>query len=189
MMLKNICVFAGSNLGTCNSYSDAAIDLCENFIKQNITMVYGGASIGLMGVMADYMVKNGGHIIGVIPKMLAAKEVAHGNLTELHVVENMHERKSLMYEKADAFIALPGGFGTLDEFFEVITWQQIQIQLKPCVLYNVDGYYNKLLDFLDSVMVNGFIKKEHREIIMHGASFEAIYNKLVEFKPKIIDKW
>ncbi|MDD1633959.1 MAG: TIGR00730 family Rossman fold protein, partial [Methylococcaceae bacterium] len=150
--INSICIYCGSSPGRLDAYASAAFSLAESLVSRNIRLVYGGASIGIMGMVADQVLKLGGQVIGVIPKALAHKEVAHHHLTELHVTQSMHERKMLMAELSDGFIALPGGIGTLEELFEIWTWAQLGFHNKPCGLLNVEGYYDSLIGFLDHVL-------------------------------------
>jgi uncharacterized protein (TIGR00730 family) len=159
--INSICIYCGSSPGRQATYASAAISVAEALVSRNIRLVYGGASIGLMGMLADHILKLGGQAIGVIPKALAHKEVAHQNLTELHITQSMHERKMRMAELADGFMALPGGIGTLEELFEIWTWAQLGFHNKPCGVLNVEGYYDLLIKFLDHVAAEQFVKKHH----------------------------
>ncbi len=165
MQLKRLCVFAGANAGAHDDYRAAAIDLGSELAKREITLVYGGASVGLMGAIADAVLQGGGEAIGVIPQALVEREVAHPGLSELRVVESMHARKALMGELSDAFLALPGGLGTLEELFEVATWRQLGLHAKPIGLLNVRGYYDRLDALLDHAVAEGFLETEHRRIL------------------------
>jgi len=162
---KWICVFCGSAKGAQPEYAAAAREMGHKIAAAGLGMVYGGGSIGLMGVAADAALAAGGEVVGVIPDVIVDCEVGHDGLTELCVVRTMHERKAMMAERADAFVALPGGFGTLDEFMEIVTWAQLGIHQKPCVLANVGGYYDPLLRFLDSAVDGGFIRSENRGLV------------------------
>jgi uncharacterized protein (TIGR00730 family) len=164
--MKRICVFCGSNDGARAEYRRAAVELAQTLAARQFGLVYGGASVGLMGVIADTMLECGGEVIGVIPRMLVQSEVAHRNLTELHEVNSMHERKALMAELSDGFATIPGGFGTLEEFTEVVSWRLLGIHQKPCGLLNTGGYFNGLLKFLDYAVAQGFIKPAHRATIL-----------------------
>ena len=164
--MKRICVFCGSNQGAQPEYGQAAIELAKVLATRRIGLVYGGASVGLMGVVADTMLACGGEVIGVIPRMLVDREVAHRGLTELREVSSMHERKALMAELADGFATLPGGFGTLEEFTEVMSWRLLGLHQKPCGLLNVGGYFDGLLRFLDYAVAQHFIKPAHRANIL-----------------------
>lgn len=164
-MKKWICVFCGSAVGARAEYAAAARDLGRAMAEHGYGMIFGGGSVGLMGVTADSALEAGGEVVGVIPDVIVDCEVGHNGLTELCVVRTMHERKAMMAERADAFIALPGGFGTMDEFMEIVTWAQLRIHSKPCVLVNVRGYYDPLLRFLDTAVEEGFIRMENRSLV------------------------
>lgn len=164
--MKRICVFCGSHQGTRPEYRQAALDFVEVLAARRIGLVFGGASVGLMGIIANKMLACGGEVVGVIPRMLVKKEVAHPNLTELHEVNSMHERKALMAELADGFATLPGGFGTLEEFTEVVSWRLLGLHRKPCGLLNVGGYFDELLRFLDYAVTQQFIDPVHRANIL-----------------------
>lgn len=159
--MKKLCVFCGSANGISPLYLEMAKSFGKIMAQKNIALVYGGASIGIMGAMADSVLAGKGTVIGVIPKQLVDFEIAHKELTELHVVEDMHQRKKLMYDKSDAFISLPGGMGTLDEMFEILTWSQLKIHSKRCTIYNYRGFYDSLLGFLNHSHKEGFIKNQH----------------------------
>ncbi|MFV0443802.1 MAG: TIGR00730 family Rossman fold protein [Planctomycetaceae bacterium] len=165
-MTKSICVFSGSRCGERPEYRAAAEALATAMAEQQLRLVYGGGNIGLMGVMADRLLAAAGKVVGVIPQCLLDKEVAHHGVTQLHVVETMHERKALMADLSDAFIAIPGGFGTLEELFEVLTWRQLQIHNKPCGLLNTAGYFDDLLRFLDRCVADGFLQEQYRRLIL-----------------------
>jgi uncharacterized protein (TIGR00730 family) len=160
-----IAVFCASASGAKREYLETASELGCAIAQRRHGLVYGGASIGTMGALADAALAAGGEVIGVIPDVIMDLEIGHRRLTELHVVRTMHERKALMASRADAFVALPGGYGTLDEFIEVVTWAQLRIHAKPCVVVNVDGYYDPLLTFLDNAVEQGFIKRENRALV------------------------
>ena len=163
---RRICVFCGSSDGANPEYLQQAVNLGRALAANGMGLVYGGASIGLMGALADAALEGGAEVIGVIPEALAAHEIAHKSLSELHVVGSMHERKARMASLADAFIALPGGYGTLDEFLEILTWAQLGIHHKPCVLMNTAGYYDGLLRFLDHAVTEDFLRSHNRELIL-----------------------
>lgn len=167
---RSVCVFCGSSNGRLPAYREAAHALGRALASSGITAVYGGATVGLMGAMADAALASGGTVIGVIPDSLMDREIAHRGLTELHVVHTMHERKARMAEEAAAFLALPGGFGTLDEFCEILTWAQLGIHGKPCVLLNLAGYYDALLSFFDHAVQEGFLPDGHRTTVRVAAS-------------------
>jgi uncharacterized protein (TIGR00730 family) len=162
---RRVCVFCGSSLGAKQTYLAEAVTFGRLLGEAGLGLVYGGAQVGLMGALADATLAHGSEVIGVIPRSLAGIEVAHQRLSQLVLVETMHERKALMYQEADAFVALPGGFGTLDEFFEILTWAQLGIHSKPCVLVNTDGYYDQLLDFLKVAGDQGFLKAANYALI------------------------
>ena len=190
--IKRICVFCGSNHGARSAYTDAAQQLGKALVSQGMGLVYGGGSIGMMTVVADAVLKEKGEVIGVIPHALSSKEFAHNGLTELHLVSSMHERKAMMAELSDAFIAMPGGFGTLDEFFEIITWAQLGLHTKPIGLLNVGGYFDLLLKFVDYMLRERFISAEHRQLIITSRNPEELLSALIRYKPsqqipKVID--
>src|ERR1700761_6746547 len=162
---RRVCVFCGSKAGADAAYRAESVALGRLLGKAGLGLVYGGAQVGLMGALADAALANGSEVIGVIPRALAGVEVAHQGLSQLVLVETMHERKALMVQEADAFVALPGGFGTLDEFFEVLTWAQLGIHTKPCLLVNTDGYYDQLLSFIGIAVDQGFLKEKNRALI------------------------
>jgi uncharacterized protein (TIGR00730 family) len=171
-MKKWIAVFCASAAGTHSEYMDQARALGHAIAERGYGLVYGGATVGAMGAVADAALEVGGAVMGVIPGVLTDREIEHRGLAELHVVGSMHERKAMMAERADAFLALPGGFGTLDEFIEVLTWAQLRIHAKPCVLVNVRGYYDGLLSFLDKGVAEGFLKAENRRLIQVAGDAE-----------------
>jgi uncharacterized protein (TIGR00730 family) len=159
---RRVCVFCGSSEGSRVEYRQAAIALGRLLGEARLGLVYGGAHVGLMGALADSALASGGEVIGVIPRALAVRELAHRHLTKLYIVQTMHQRKAKMVEKSDAFVALPGGFGTLDEFFEVLTWFQLGIHSKPCLLVNTCGYFDGLLQFLDTAVEQDFLNPDNR---------------------------
>jgi len=181
MAMKRICVYCGSGFGRRDSYLAAAKALGKAIAERDITLVYGGATVGLMGAIADTVMAHKGSVIGVIPQALANREIAHTGITELKIVQSMHERKALMAELADAFIAMPGGFGTLEELSEIITWTQIGIHQKACGLLNVDGFYDGLLNFLDHATQEQFIRVQNREIVFAETDPTAMIYKLEKF--------
>jgi uncharacterized protein (TIGR00730 family) len=172
--VKRVTVFCGSNAGARPEYAHTARLLSRTLAERGIGLVYGGSSVGTMGILAQAMLDAGGEVIGVIPRLLVDQEVAFSGLPDLRVVESMQERKSVMAELADAFIALPGGIGTLDEFFEMVSWMQLGIQRKPCGVLNVCGYYDRLIAFLDHAVDQQFIRREHRPIILVEESPEPL---------------
>lgn len=159
--MKNIAVYCGSSKGKDTTYSTAVRELGKTLVKNNITMVYGAGSVGLMGEIADEMLDSGGKVIGIIPQFLMDLEVGHNGLTKLEIVKDMHIRKARMIELSDGFIAMPGGFGTLDEIFEALTWSQLELHKKPIAFYNVDGYFDKLLAFMNHMVHEGFLKEAY----------------------------
>ena len=160
-----ICVFCGSANGADPVYAQTARELGQRMAAAGIGLVYGGATVGIMGILADAVIAGGAEVIGVMPEVLMDREIANRSITHFHVVKTMHERKALMYDHAEAFIALPGGYGTLDEFIEIVTWAQLKLHQKPCILINTNGYYDGFLAFLDHAMSQGFLKPENRGLI------------------------
>src|ERR1700748_1080835 len=163
--LPCICVFCGSADGADPAYVQTAKELGQRIAIAGMGLVFGGATVGLMGVLADAALAGGAEVVGVMPEVLMDREIANRGITHFHVVKTMHERKALMYDHADAFIALPGGYGTLDEFIEILTWAQLKLHQKPCILININGYYDGFLAFLDHTMSQGFLKPENRKLI------------------------
>jgi len=187
--MKRICVFCGSSAGKNPAYRDAAEALGRLLAREGIGLVYGGSSVGLMTAVADAALTAGGEVIGVIPRSLEAKEIAHPGLSALHVVGSMHERKALMVELADGFVALPGGMGTFDEFFEVVTWAQLGIHVKPCGFLNVEGYYDRLTAFLDHAVAEGFVKGDHREMIIVEERPEELLERFRAYRSPVVERW
>ncbi|MEY4718065.1 MAG: hypothetical protein RL563_683 [Pseudomonadota bacterium] len=187
--LHHICVYCGSSSGRGDGYLSQATALAQVMVKRNIGLVYGGASIGVMGRLADEVLKHNGRVIGIIPKMLATKEIAHPGLTELHITHSMHERKQLMAELADGFIALPGGIGTLEELFEIWTWAQLGLHQKPCGLLNSSGYYDALNTFLDHMHHEGFVKPHHRQLLMLESDPDALLDRFDHYRAPVIEHW
>ena len=187
--MKRVCVFAGSSAGTRGEYQDAARALGRTLAERGIGLVYGGARVGLMGIIADATLTAGGEAIGVIPAALVAREIAHEGLTELRIVSSMHERKALMADLSDAFIAVPGGWGTLEEFFEVLTWAQLGLHRKPCGLLNVLGYFDGLLSFLEHAVGERFLRREYASMIAVAASPAALLDRLGSYAPPAVEKW
>jgi len=186
--MKSLCVYCGSSFGTSPRYAEAARELAGVMVERGIALVYGGGNVGLMGTIADEVLRLGGEVTGVIPKALMQREVGHHGLTKLHVVENMHERKALMAELAEGFIAMPGGMGTLEELFEVTTWAQLNFHEKPIGVLNVDGYYNALLDFLANSVEQGFVKKQHASLLIVEANPTALLARFDTFESQPHDK-
>jgi len=190
--LKNVCVFCGSSIGHKGVYSDAAHRLGMELAHHKIGLVYGGSSTGLMGLIADSALKHGGTVTGIIPEALVKREVQHNGLTELHVVNSMHERKAMMAEKSDAFVALPGGIGTYEELFEIITWAQLAIHRKPIAIVNVENFYTPLLAMLNHGMQEGFIRSLDTTLVRVAESAKDVLSVLQEkrdeeFRPKWMD--
>ncbi len=181
--LKRICVFCGSSVGSRPQYAAAARELGRMLAERGLGVVFGGGKVGLMGVLADAALAAGGETIGVIPEALVAREIGHNGLTKLHVVRSMHQRKTLMADLADAFIALPGGYGTFEEFFESVTWTQLGIHTKPCGLLNVDGYYDALLALLDRAVADGFIQEKNRRLVIDAPDVPTLVQRLEAFRP------
>ncbi|MEO1657364.1 MAG: TIGR00730 family Rossman fold protein [Pseudomonadota bacterium] len=190
--MKAVCVFTGSSFGADKAFEEAARSLGAAIAKRGFTLVYGGASVGLMGAVADSALAEGGEVIGVLPKALADLELAHTGLTELKIVDSMHARKTAMADAADAFVSLPGGLGTLEETFEVWTWTQLGVHAKPLGFVNVNGYYEGLLTFLDHAVASGFVKQKHKELALVDADPDALLEALaktdVSYEPKWIDR-
>jgi uncharacterized protein (TIGR00730 family) len=178
---RKFCVFTGSRHGARPEYSDAAAALGRNLVARGYGLVYGGGNVGLMAVIADQVLDLGGHVTGVIPSSLVGKEVAHRGLSELRVVQSMHERKALMAELSDGFIAMPGGIGTMEEFFEVLSWAQLGLHDKPCGLLNVSGYYDRLIEFLDDAAAQDFIKPKHRALLIVEKEPAALLDRFEQF--------
>jgi uncharacterized protein (TIGR00730 family) len=178
-----ICVFCGTNEGTRPDYADAARTLGRLLAERDIELVYGGASVGIMGELADAVHENGGHVTGIIPQQLMKKEAAHTGIPDLIVVASMHQRKSQMADLADGFIALPGGIGTMEGFFEIVTWGQLGIHAKPSGLLNVAGYFDPLIAFLDGAVKEGFLKQEHRDLILLDTDPAALLDRLLAYAP------
>jgi len=187
--MKRVCVFAGSSAGVRPEYMTAATDLGRVLAARGIGLVYGGARVGLMGAVADAVLTGGSEVTGVIPRSLVEKEVAHSGLTELRVVTTMHERKALMADLSDAFIALPGGWGTLDEFFEILTWAQLGLHCKPCGVLNVQGYFDRLLSFLDHSVEQGFVRREYGALLAVSDDPSTLLDALRAQTPPGVEKW
>lgn len=188
-MVARVCVFLGSNLGARPTYREAATGLGRLFADRKIGLVYGGASVGLMGAVADGCLARGGEVIGVIPAALRDRELAHQGLTQLHVVKSMHERKAKMAELADAFIAMPGAAGTMEELFEVWTWAQLGLHTKPCALLNVGNYYDPLIEMVDRMASEGFARTEHRDMLLVDDDPAALLDKIESYRPPSVTKW
>ena len=187
--LKKICVFCGSSEGNDLAITDAAEAVGKLFAKRDIALVYGAAKIGVMGILAKNVLDNGGQVVGVIPGFLKMKEVVHLGLTKLITTENMHERKLRMQEESDGFIALPGGMGTLEELFEILTWQQLGLHQKPIGLLNINGFYNDLISLLETMVRKGFLSMEHYNLLQVDSDTKALLEKMEAFKSPRIPKW
>jgi len=187
--MKRVTVFCGSSRGARPAYTDAARQMAAALVRRGLGLVYGGGCVGLMGTLADAVLAEGGEVIGVIPEALVQWEVAHRGCTELRVVGSMHERKALMAELADAFIALPGGYGTVEELCEVLTWSQLGLHVKPCGLLNVEGYYDPLLALLDHSVQERFLRPVHRSLLLQEREPERLLDLLEAFTPPPLDKW
>jgi uncharacterized protein (TIGR00730 family) len=187
--MKRICVFCGSNHGVRPAYAQAAEALARHLVKLGIGIVYGGGNIGLMGVLADTALAAGGEVTGVIPQALFAKEVGHAGVADMRIVGSMHERKALMAELSDGFIALPGGWGTFDEFCEILTWAQLGLHRKPCGILNVEGYYDPLLKMFDHCVAEGFLKPEYRPLVIAASDPEELIAKMRGYQPPSLNQW
>lgn len=187
--MKRLCVFCGSSHGNSAAFTTVARELGEAIAARGIELVYGGAHVGLMGVVANAALARGGKVIGVLPRFLADKELAHTKLTQLHVVDTMHERKRLMAELAEGFVALPGGFGTCEEVFEAITGSQLHLHRRPCALLNVAGYYDPLLEFLAGSVAAGFVRPDLRDSLIVAGRVADLFAGLANFCPTQSEKW
>ncbi len=187
--MKSICVYCGSNAGNKPVYAARAQTLGARIAADGLQLVYGGGNVGLMGIVADAVLAHGGEVIGVIPEQLVQWEVAHKGVTRLEVVANMHERKARMFDLADAFVALPGGFGTLDEMFEMLTWRQLGLGKKPCAFLDVDGFYAPLMGMIDRMVEERFLHAEQRQDLWHGEDIEALFAWMRDYMPAQADKW
>ncbi len=187
--MRRLCVFCGSSVGSRRSYTQAARRVGTLLASRKIGLVYGGGNVGLMGEVADATLAAGGEAIGVIPEALVARELAHRSLTDLRIVASMHERKSLMADLSDGFMALPGGFGTFEEFCEVVTWTQLGLHAKPCGLLNVDGYYDPLLALFDAGVSERFIRPENRAIVLADEDPQSLIEALLASRPLMTPKW
>jgi uncharacterized protein (TIGR00730 family) len=187
--MKRICIFCGSANGARPAYVAAAREMGTQIAQRGYELVYGGGRAGLMGIVADAALEAGGSVIGVIPTALVEKETDHQGLTKLHIVSSMHERKAMMADLTDAFVALPGGFGTLDEFCEIVTWAQLGYHRKAACILNTEGYYDKFLDFLDYSITQGFIRDQHRAMILVDAEPASLLERLAVYEPPLVEKW
>jgi uncharacterized protein (TIGR00730 family) len=187
--MKRICVFCGSSPGARPEYRTAAINLGEALVARGIGLVYGGANVGLMGVIAESVQRGGGEVIGVIPQSMVKKELAFTGLSDLRIVGSMHERKAVMADLADGFIAMPGGLGTLEEFFEVLTWTQLGIHRKPSGILNVEGYFDTLLAFLDYSVAERFVKEVYRSMLIVDGDPNQLLDRFASYVPPKVEKW
>lgn len=188
-MLRSICVYCGSNSGVRPEYAAAAIATGELLAREGIRLVYGGGAVGLMGMVASAAMRAGGEVVGVIPRSLDRREIANRDITQLHVVESMHERKALMNDLSDAFIALPGGFGTFEELCEMLTWSQLGIHSKPVGILNIAGYYDPLLRLFDQAVTERFLRPAHRRLVLDDIEPKSLLTQLRAFSPPQVEKW
>jgi uncharacterized protein (TIGR00730 family) len=187
--LRRVCVFCGSKPGARSEYREAARAMAAVLVAEGVGLVYGGGATGLMGEVADAVLAGGGEVIGVIPRHMMSREIAHPGVTDLRVVGSMHERKALMYDLSDGFVALPGGLGTLEELFEITTWSQLGLHVKPSGILDVAGFYDPLVGFLDHITAEGFVKPEHRRLLMVEERPEALLASLRAFEPPALPRW
>jgi uncharacterized protein (TIGR00730 family) len=187
--MNSITVFCGSSMGTQPIFKETAFDLGKHLATENITLIYGGAQIGLMGQVAEGALQNKGKVIGVIPHFLSGKEILHEGLTELIQVDTMHERKVIMSEKSDGFIALPGGFGTFEELFEILTWAQLGLHQKPIGILNIAGFYDDLIEMIQKMVDNGFLKGLNQDMLLEGQTITALYDKMQQYIAPDVPKW
>ncbi len=187
--MRRICVYCGSNSGGHDDYPEAARALAGELVRHDLELVYGGASKGTMGILADAVLELDGKVHGVIPKVLEDKEIAHQGLTELHIVDSMHERKTKMATLADGFIALPGGFGTLEELIEILTWGQLRFHDKPCGVINVRGYFDQLLAYLDHSVTEGFLRPENRQMLLCAVDAAGLIRQFEGYIAPQVEKW
>lgn len=189
MPVRSVCVFCGASTGVNPAYREAALALGQAIAQRGLTLVYGGGAVGLMGIVADAAMAAGGEVIGIIPEALKNAEIGHTGLTRLEVVDGMHARKARMAELSDAFVALPGGLGTLEELFEVWTWGQLGYHAKPLGLLDVNGFYSKLGDFLDHVVEEGFVRPQHRAMLALATTPDALLDAMDSFEAPVLPKW
>ncbi|MCK7594792.1 TIGR00730 family Rossman fold protein [Pseudomarimonas salicorniae] len=187
--MKSLCVYCGSNAGNDPKFAEAAVELGGRIAAEGMGLVYGGGNVGLMGIVADAVLAGGGEVTGVIPEHLMKWEVAHKGLTRLEVVGSMHERKRRMFDLSDGFVALPGGFGTLDEMFEMLTWRQLGLGDRPCAFFDVDGFYDPLIAMLDRMVDTRFLHPDQRQDLWHGQDMDALFDWLRTYRPAQADKW
>jgi uncharacterized protein (TIGR00730 family) len=188
-MIKTICVFCGSSTGENPVYAQRAEQLARFFLEKEIRLVYGGANVGLMAILADTMLRGKGHVTGVMPENLVHREVAHLDLTEMHIVADMQERKAVMAKISDGFISLPGAYGTFDELFEMLTWNQLHIIEKPVGLLNINGFFNPLMKMLDKAVEEKFLRPEHRGIMIAEEDEAVLLNRMNDYEPVTAEKW
>lgn len=187
--MKSVCVYCGSNTGSNPAYATQARELGERLAADGIVLVYGGGNVGLMGIVADAVLAGGGEVIGVIPQQLVDWEVAHRGVSRLEVVDSMHARKARMFELADGFVALPGGFGTLDEMFEMLTWRQLGLGRKPCAFLDVGGFWQPLMSMLDTMVRERFLHEDQRQDLWHGEDIHTLLQWMRDYVPAKADKW
>jgi uncharacterized protein (TIGR00730 family) len=187
--IQSVCVYCGSSSGSDPAYAEQARRFGRELARRGIALVYGGGKVGLMGTLADAVLAAGGKAIGVIPRHLVEKEVAHQGLTEMHVVDNMHQRKTKMYELSQAFVALPGGFGTLDEMFEMLTWAQLGLHTWPCAFLDTRGYYTRLKQFVDHTVAEGFVRAPQRDSVWFGDNIDTLFDWMGGYQASYIPKW
>lgn len=187
--IASLCVYCGSAVGNSPAYADAARALGRELVRRDIALVYGGGNVGLMGAIADEVMTGGGRATGVIPEALMGRELGHHGLTELHIVKDMHERKAMMADLSDGFIAMPGGFGTLEELFEVTTWAQLGLHQKPIGLLNVNGFYDGLTGFASHLVSRGFVRADHAQLLMHAPDASGLLDQFERYVPNIKVKW
>lgn len=187
--MKAVAVFCGSSLGNDERIINQSKELGKEFVNRQITLIYGGSKIGIMGTVAKEVIDAGGKTVGVIPKFLKTKEIVNNHLTELIITENMHDRKVIMYEKSDGFIIIPGGFGTMDEFFEITTWGQLGLHTKPIGILNSNGYYDALISQCKTMVATGFLKQENLDAVVIDSTIEGLLDKMNNYKPLPMPKW
>jgi uncharacterized protein (TIGR00730 family) len=187
--LRSVCVYCGSNAGSRPAYAERAAELGTRLAREGLALVYGGGNVGLMGIVADAALAAGGEVVGVIPEQLVNWEVAHRGVTRLEVVASMHERKARMFDLSDAFVALPGGFGTLDEMFEMLTWRQLGLGDKPCAFLDVDDFYDPLVAMMDRMVDERFLHADQRGDLWHGDDIDALFAWMRAYVPAHADKW
>ena len=187
--MKSLLVYCGANPGTKSIYKETTISLGQEMVKRGMKLIYGGGSLGLMGTIANAVLEAGGEVVGIIPDFLGKMEVGHPNLTEIHVVETMHERKAMMEKLCDGIITLPGGFGSMDELFEILSWSQLGLHSKPVGVLNVNGFYDHLLRQLDHMVEEGFLKQANRDILLISDSIEHLFHLMENYVPQPAFKW